>query len=45
MYERSDVDVREKEGLQQSVSVLRGDTPPDMVEIYEEMSFRAKRDL
>ena len=45
VYERSDVDVREKEGLQQSVSVLRGETPPDMVEIYEEMSFRAKRGI
>jgi len=45
VYERSDVDVREKEGLQQSVGVLRGETPPDVIEIYEEMSFRAKRGI
>ncbi|CAG0995590.1 partial Ribosomal RNA large subunit methyltransferase I, partial [Anaerolineae bacterium] len=35
VYERSDVDVREKEGLTSSVGVLRGDEPPDLVEIRE----------
>jgi len=35
VYERSDVDVREKEGLQQSVGVLRGATPPEVIEIWE----------
>lgn len=35
IYERSDVDVREKEGLAQSVGVLRGEEPPDRVEIHE----------
>jgi len=35
LYERSDVDVREKEGLQQSVGVLRGETPPEAIEIWE----------
>jgi 23S rRNA (cytosine1962-C5)-methyltransferase len=35
VYERSDVDVREKEGLPQTVGMLRGDEPPDKVEISE----------
>jgi len=35
IYERSDVDVREKEGLASQVGVLRGAEPPDLVEIRE----------
>ena len=35
IYERSDVDVREKEGLSQSSGVLAGNEPPDRVEIEE----------
>jgi len=35
IYERSDVDVREKEGLSSTVGVLRGDAPPERVEIHE----------
>ncbi len=35
IYERSDVDVREKEGLPQAVGVLRGAEPPDTIEICE----------
>src|SRR5512143_3694065 len=35
IYERSDVDVREKEGLPQTTGVLAGDAPPDRVEIDE----------
>ncbi len=35
IYERSDVDVREKEGLEPSVGTLRGAEPPDLVEISE----------
>lgn len=35
LYERSDVDVREKEGLEPSVGTLRGAEPPDLVEISE----------
>lgn len=35
IYERSDVDVREKEGLPVVVGVLRGDAPPERVEILE----------
>jgi 23S rRNA (cytosine1962-C5)-methyltransferase len=35
IYERSDVDVREKEGLASTVGVLRGAEPPDLVEICE----------
>ncbi len=35
VYERSDVDVREKEGLAASVGVLRGEEPPERVEIRE----------
>lgn len=35
IYERSDVDVREKEGLPSVVGVLRGNEPPERVEILE----------
>jgi 23S rRNA (cytosine1962-C5)-methyltransferase len=35
IYERSDVDVREKEGLSPAVGVLRGAEPPDTIEIRE----------
>src|SRR5574341_788797 len=35
IYERSDVDVREKEGLEPSVGTLRGAEPPDLIEIQE----------
>ncbi len=35
IYERSDVDVREKEGLASFVGVLRGEEPPDLIEIRE----------
>ena len=35
IYERSDVDVREKEGLPSAVGVLHGDVPPERVEIIE----------
>ena len=35
IYERSDVDVREKEGLSPAVGLLRGQEPPDVVEIQE----------
>ncbi len=35
IYERSDVDVREKEGLTQTRGVLSGAEPPDRVEINE----------
>lgn len=35
IYERSDVDVRAKEGLPESVGVLWGQVPPDVVEIEE----------
>lgn len=35
IYERSDVDVREKEGLAPSVGVLHGAIPPDLIEIRE----------
>ena len=35
IYERSDVDVREKEGLPQSAGPLWGDVPPPRVEIEE----------
>jgi len=35
IYDRSDVDVREKEGLASSVGTLYGETPPDVVEIRE----------
>ncbi len=35
IYERSDVDVREKEGLPEVRGVLKGDEPPDRIEIEE----------
>jgi 23S rRNA (cytosine1962-C5)-methyltransferase len=35
IYERSDVDVREKEGLASAVGVLRGAEPPDAIEVCE----------
>lgn len=35
VYERSDVDVRDKEGLLPSVGVLAGESPPPLVEIEE----------
>ena len=35
IYERSDVDVREKEGLSSATGVLAGSPPPDLVEIDE----------
>lgn len=35
IYERSDVDVREKEGVPSVVGVLRGNEPPERVEIIE----------
>ncbi len=35
IYERSDVDVRGKEGLPSSVGVLAGSPPPDLIEIDE----------
>ncbi|SON48740.1 class I SAM-dependent methyltransferase [Vibrio tapetis] len=35
VYERSDVAVRKKEGLEQTVGVLHGDTPPKSVVIEE----------
>ena len=36
VYERSDVDVRKKEGLATSVGALQGDTPPAFIDITEE---------
>jgi 23S rRNA (cytosine1962-C5)-methyltransferase len=35
IYERSDVDVREKEGLAPAVGILRGAEPPDVIEVCE----------
>jgi 23S rRNA (cytosine1962-C5)-methyltransferase len=35
IYERSDVDVREKEGLGQRTGLLWGDQPPDLLEVQE----------
>lgn len=35
IYERSDVDVRAKEGLTPSVGVLHGAAPPDLIEMRE----------
>ena len=35
IYERSDVDVRRKEGLPQTSGVLAGEEPPDRVEVEE----------
>lgn len=36
VYERSDIDVREREGLPPSTGVLAGEEPPDQIEIYED---------
>lgn len=36
IYERSDVDVRSKEGLSASVGVLAGESPPELIEIHED---------
>lgn len=36
VYERSDVDVRKKEGMVTVVGVLQGDTPPAFIDILEE---------
>jgi 23S rRNA (cytosine1962-C5)-methyltransferase len=35
LYERSDVDIREKEGLEQVAGLLSGTEPPDKLEIIE----------
>jgi 23S rRNA (cytosine1962-C5)-methyltransferase len=35
VYERSDVEVRAKEGLKAATGVLAGDTPPDTIEVRE----------
>jgi len=35
IYERSDVDVRQREGLEDSVGVLMGDKVPEVIEIVE----------
>ena len=35
IYERSDVEVREKEGLAQASGLLHGEEPPDLVEVTE----------
>jgi 23S rRNA (cytosine1962-C5)-methyltransferase len=35
VYERSDVDVREKEGLSPSMGLLHGEKPPEHIEIVE----------
>lgn len=35
IYERSDVDVRAREGLKETTGLLLGETPPDLVEILE----------
>jgi len=35
IYERSDVDVREKEGLKKMSGILAGEEPPELLEIYE----------
>jgi 23S rRNA (cytosine1962-C5)-methyltransferase len=35
IYERSDVDIRHKEGLNEALGVLWGEAPPDLVEIEE----------
>lgn len=39
VYERSDVDVREKEGLSQATGVLWGEAPPERIVIKEAGSF------
>ena len=36
IYERSDVDVREKEGLPQYAGLLCGDEPPELIEIEQD---------
>jgi 23S rRNA (cytosine1962-C5)-methyltransferase len=36
VYERSDVSIREKEGLEQTVGVLAGDEPPDTLIVSEQ---------
>jgi 23S rRNA (cytosine1962-C5)-methyltransferase len=36
VYERSDVDVRKKEGLETTVGVLKGEAPPAFIDIMEE---------
>jgi 23S rRNA (cytosine1962-C5)-methyltransferase len=35
IYERSDVEVREKEGLAEASGLLHGEEPPDLVEVME----------
>ncbi len=35
IYERSDVDVRKKEGLKETTGILFGEEPPDKIEIVE----------
>src|SRR5262249_23496158 len=35
IYERSDIDVRTKEGLRSSVGLLAGEKPPELIEIEE----------
>lgn len=35
IYERSDVDVRQREGLPQVCGILAGEPPPEKIEIYE----------
>ena len=36
VYERSDIDVRQREGLEQRVGLLRGVEPPDLLSIEED---------
>lgn len=36
VYERSDVDIREKEGLEQVTGVLWGDSPPSVIRIFNQ---------
>ena len=36
VYERSDIDVREREGLPPSTGVIVGDEPPEQIEIFED---------
>jgi 23S rRNA (cytosine1962-C5)-methyltransferase len=35
IYERSDLDVRKKEGLQQTAGLIWGEEPPDLIEVLE----------
>jgi 23S rRNA (cytosine1962-C5)-methyltransferase len=35
IYERSDVDVRQKEGLEPATGLLAGEAPPDVIEVRE----------